>query len=264
MARRNLSVDELARLEARIGLVFRKKELLRVALSLKRNLDWIGDKLLSVVIFEIIEEHDFIFSALNVEKLVSNRALSVIAERIGLFFYVDHGSISEERFYRTKRSADVVEALVGAAWKDQGAEGIRKMVRHLYTGGDHSKSLTLPSLWNIPELVRAKEVALVEKKAVKIEELSSAILPLDESLESCNSNWQPDDPRCKLYSLCTERLRATPRYCARVLEMDGEFVAHVYCRGLQLGRGKGAVEESSHLDAARDALQKIESGELQF
>jgi ribonuclease-3 len=139
-------------IEARIGYVFKNRQLLEEALTHKsfyhesrgkspfynERLEFLGDSVISLIIVEYLylQEHRYDESVLAKMKsyLVSEPVLADIARSISLGDYVFLGKGEEASGGRKKQSilADAMEALIGSVYLDGGFDKANYMVRTLF------------------------------------------------------------------------------------------------------------------------------------
>ncbi len=138
-------------LEARLGIVFGNKKLLRAAfvhssyvhehpeeeLESNERLEFLGDAVLSLVVTELLYNRGRGLSEGQLTRarasLVSTPALAARARALGLGAYLCLGRGEEVAGGRDKPSLleDAMEALIGAAYLDGGLRKARKLVKNL-------------------------------------------------------------------------------------------------------------------------------------
>ena len=220
--------------EKRLGFVFKRKELLRYALthrsyaheaglaSHNERLELLGDAVVGLVVTEALlsrfskmEEGDL--SQLK-SFLVSRRLQAKIAKHLGLSECVLLGT-SEERTGGRNRSsilAGLLEALVGAIYLDQGLGHVRELLE---------KTL-------LPHAIRF------------------------------TSPGELKDPKTKLQELVQGMGLGQPSY--RVIDSKGPdhsptFTVEVNVGSQRMGRGKGKSKKDAERAAATEALTALES-----
>lgn len=227
---------ELATLEERLGVRFRDRSLLDLALrhgsfSHERGrdpaksyerLEFLGDAVLSLVVGDYLYRRDPEINEGGLAKqrarLVNEAALASVAVRLGLGRYLLLGKGEEKGGGRQRPSmlADAVEAVIGAVYIDSGYGVSHAMVTRWL--GDVAE-----------DIQRAGE-----------------------------------DFKSKLQERL-QRRRQMPRY--RIAQEEGPdhartFVAIVEVSGRPLGEGRGRSKKEAEQAAASAALGRIERGEV--
>ncbi|MGH2376643.1 MAG: ribonuclease III [bacterium] len=227
---------ELASLEERLGVRFRDRSLLDLALrhgsfSHERGrdpaksyerLEFLGDAVLSLVVGDYLYRRDPELNEGGLAKqragLVNEAALASVAVRLGLGRYLLLGKGEEKGGGRQRPSmlADAVEAVIGAVYIDSGYGVSHAMITRWL--GDVAE-----------DIQRAGE-----------------------------------DFKSKLQERL-QRRRQMPRY--RIAQEEGPdhartFVAIVEVSGRPLGEGRGRSKKEAEQAAASAALGRIERGEV--
>ena len=224
---------ELARLEARIGHLFRDRSLLERALTHSsyaheegggpdnEALEFLGDSAVGFLVAEklLIRHPDMDEGGLSKFKafLVSRQNLAAVARRCGLGAHLRLGKTAERGDGRSKDSllADALEAVIAAVHLDGGDAATRDLVERLFGG-------------QIDALDRGE----IERQDYKT--------TLQEALQAGG--------------------RPTPRY--RVEETEGPphlpvFHVSLLVEGRVLARGKGGSKKEAEQSAARQALRLL-------
>lgn len=223
---------QLAQLEERLGVRFRDRSLLDLALrhgsfSHERGhdpgksyerLELLGDAVLSLVVSDDLyrryPDMDEGGLAKQRARVVNEAALASVARRLDLGRYILLGRGEEKAGGRTRSSllSDVFEALVGAIYVDSGYG-----VAHAF-------------VWRW----------------------------LIESIEELDTHESPDY-KSQLQEIVQQRERRLPRY--RITGQEGPdhdraFVAVVELGGRVLGKGKGRSKKEAEQAAAESALRR--------
>jgi ribonuclease-3 len=139
------------KLEQSIGYRFRKKALIRMALTHpsyryehpdveddNQRLEYLGDAVLSLICAEHLYRHhpdarEGDMSQLR-SRLTEDRKLAKIGESIGLgaFLLLGHGETKNGGAERASNLADAMEAIVGAAWIDGGMRAAKKVFSRIF------------------------------------------------------------------------------------------------------------------------------------
>ena len=222
------STDE--NLEARIGRTFRKRALLREALTHSsvgerhkhsvdyERLEFLGDRVLGIVVAEHLfetfpnEGEDRLAPRLN--ALVNKDACARAARRIDLGAALILSSSEARTGGRNKDTilADACEALIAAVYLDGGLKAARQFI----------------------ELVWAEEFA--------------------------SAGDAPRDPKTTLQEWSAQRKRPNPHY--EVVERTGPdhapyFVVEVRVEGVEAVRGAGSSKRDAEREAARAMLKSV-------
>lgn len=227
---------ELATLEERLGVRFRDRSLLDLALrhgsfSHERGrdpaksyerLEFLGDAVLSLVVGDYLYRRDPEINEGGLAKqrarLVNEAALASVAVRLGLGRYLLLGKGEEKGGGRQRPSmlADAVEAVIGAVYIDSG----------------YGVSHAMVTRW-----------------------LGDVAEDIERAGEDFKSKLQER----------LQRRRQMPRY--RIAQEEGPdhartFVAIVEVSGRPLGEGRGRSKKEAEQAAASAALGRIERGEV--
>lgn len=264
--------DCLENLQVLIGLKFKNLDWLYRALAVQNRLDFIGDRLLIVALEERVEELFTKNFRPKLGVLVSNKNLCRIARSISLhlcFSAWNKEEVAIQDFYSHKFAADVIEALIGAAWKDQGESGLRSIIAALFA---------FPLNGSSP-FIREDEIEIPQKSLVVLlpkgrllnrSHKSSFVVELVreddvESVESRRLQWSNDDPRVHLDQLCFQHLGSSAEY--KTEDSDGRelfWKVTVSCLGLIFCCGVGESRNLAEQAAAAAALKKIQRGKLRL
>ncbi|TPW32002.1 ribonuclease III [Pararhizobium mangrovi] len=141
---KRLGDHERARLEARIGIVFKDKARLDRALTHAsalgpdranyERLEFLGDRVLGLCIAELLFKR---FSearegelSVRLNQLVSAETCALVADELGLHAFIRTGSDVKKLTSRRMANvrADVMESLIGAIYLDQGLEAARGFI----------------------------------------------------------------------------------------------------------------------------------------
>lgn len=218
-------------LEKKLGIQFKKKELLQEALthrsylnehpasSHNERLEYLGDAVLELLISEHLFERfpEFAEGQMTVLRaaLVNDQMLSKIAHAIDLGSYIrmSKGESQDKGRAREVILANAVEAVVGAIYLDQGIEKARKFVGTFI-------------LFHLDEVLKTKTYR---------------------------------DSKSELQEIIQGTKKVTPTY--RVREESGPahqrtFRVGVYINDECIGEGSGASKQEAELEAARNALSQ--------
>lgn len=226
-------MDDLAKLEKKLGLKFRNPELLIQALvhpsylnenpdftgENNQRLEYLGDALLDFLVGEFLFRR---FSQLAEGELTSLRAalvktkaLAEFARQWDLGQYLFLGRGEEERGSRNRPSllAVAFEALLGAVYLDQGIAPARRLVLKMIE----------------PQMEKVLAQGLKDYKTTLQEQVQAIF-------------------------------HETPAY--RLAEEKGpdhakEFTVEVIVGGKVLGQGRGASKQEAEQEAAREALKSL-------
>lgn len=226
------TVDDLERLEERLGYRFRDRTVLQTALTHRSSahenggaehahyerLEFLGDALLGFIVSDWLYRQD----DQAAEGVLSRRRQSIVrtstlartANRLALGEVIQLGRGEERTGGRRKASllADVFEAVLGAVYIDGGIRSARAFVR--------------------------RHLAPVMREASR-------------------TRGMADDYKTRLQERTQASLRRTPQY--RIVSTTGpahalEFEVEVRLDGRVLGRGSGPNRKQAEQEAARQAL----------
>ena len=222
--------DELARLEAVLGYRFRRRELLRLALTHpsavrpsegdsphNQRLEFLGDAVLQLAItHELYERFGDAGEGLLTEaraRLVNRRCLAARSGNLGLGQYLQMGRCEEASGGRERRSAlgNAFEAVVGAVYLDSGFASAQRWIRRLFQS-ELGKIQLVPSL---------------------------------------------DNPKGELQEMLQSRSSSPPQYQTESVsgpDHDRLFECAAYHEGQELGRGSGKSKKEAESRAALEAL----------
>jgi ribonuclease-3 len=230
--------SSIAQFESRLGIVFRNRTLLELALvhgshvneaqdvrtESNERLEFLGDAVLDMVVAEALyhERPEAGEGELTATRsaLVRRESLAEVARSVGLgaFLRLGRGEASSGGRYKDKNLADALEAVVAAVYLDQGYAIAREFIlRHLQ-----------------PQLEQARaNGATPNYKAM-----------LQEYLQSLN--------------------QTLPHY--RVVSAIGpdhqkEFTAEALLQDTILGSGSGRSRKAAETAAARSALARLQEKE---
>lgn len=224
--------DLLEDLEDKLGIKFRKRELLLEAMIHKsfsnevnislsnERLEFLGDAVLGLVIGEFLlkkfEKDTEGELAKKKAALVSEESLAHVAEELGLekFLLLGKGARKEETGKRSNL-ADFMEAIIGAIYLDKGIRTTKKFI-HDY---------------------------VIEVRSESIEEIL--------------------DTKSALQEYALAHFKKLPRY--RVIGVEGQvhnrtYTVSVELNGKILGFGTGKSKKRAEKDAARKALKRLKEG----
>ncbi len=228
-------MDQLDSLEDSLGVVFRDKELLRLALihssyvnenpeeypESNERLEYLGDAHVGLVVaHELFERYpdrpEGELTALRSE-LVRGETLARIAQslRLGQYLFMGKGEEANGGRERHSNLAAAFESLVGALLVDQGYGASRDFVLRILSD----------------------EIASVTKRS-----------------------GAPKNPKSTLQEIVQRRGGPSPSY--RIIEVSGEdhereFTAEVVVRGEVVGRGTGRRKSLAERAAAQQALEVL-------
>ena len=228
------SPGDLAKLERALGITFRQKALLQLALvhgsyvnehadatpESNERLEFLGDAVLDMLVGEEVYKKfpDAPEGELTVlrAQVVKDESLAHVASRIGVGTLLLLGQGEEATGGRTRPSnlAAAIEALIAAAFLDQGYEAAKKMTLHL----------------------------------------------LSEDLAKLSDQHVPTDPKSVLQGLAQQQGHQAPLY--RLVREFGpdhakEFEVEVLVDGVALGSGRGRRKSEAEREAAAQALSKL-------
>jgi ribonuclease-3 len=149
-----VDIDKLDELQQRLGVTFKRPDWLQQALAADDvtdgpggasdhgRLEYLGDSVLNLCIkdllFETQDEHEGLLTV-RYSQMTSNRQLAKVSRQLKLPAYIlryheqEEAQPVVETEQRWKKDADVVEAVVGAIFRDQGYEVARTVVeRHIW------------------------------------------------------------------------------------------------------------------------------------
>jgi ribonuclease III len=226
-------VSDLSKLEKKLGLNFKSKELLQESLTHRsylneypsagaqnERLEFLGDAVLELIVSVYLfrnypDEQEGRLTSLRA-ALVNYQTLSRVAKEIGLenFLRLSKGEAKDVGRARDVILANAIEALIGAIYLDAGYENAEDFI----------------------------------KKVV--------IVHLDEIIEGELYR----DPKSTLQELVQEKIKVTPIY--RVLSESGpdhskEFIVGVFFGEEQKAEGKGASKQEAEMEAAKAALEDL-------
>lgn len=141
----------IKKLEKIIGYRFRNKQLLIEALTHpsykseninikydNQRLEYLGDAVLSLILADYLynEFCDLTEGELSIlrSNLSNDETLSLVAldNKIGEFLLLGKGEENSGGYERKSNLADLLEAILGAAWIDSKIKGPLKIIKHLY------------------------------------------------------------------------------------------------------------------------------------
>ncbi len=143
------SEEDYAAIEARLGLVFNDRSLLgralthRSALGLKERADYerlefLGDAVLDLSVAHLLsdlhpEAREGELSKMRA-ALVNTQALAVVARQLNLgpFIRLGRGELASGGAQRPSILADVIEAVIGAVYRDRSYEEALKMIERIF------------------------------------------------------------------------------------------------------------------------------------
>jgi ribonuclease-3 len=233
-ARSPLSADEaqgLEDLQARVGVRFRKTELLREAMTHaswnnergeasgpghdNERLEYLGDAVLELVVGEYLFKRFPLYDEGQLTQLraalVNTVSLARLAERLGLgdSLLLGRGAAKTGARQLPSLLANSFEALIGAIFLDQGY-----------------RVATRVFLQNIGDL----------------------------------ADWTDENHKGKLQELAQERFSSTPHYRVSAIGGPGhkrEYRAEAVVDGKVVGEGRGGTKQAAEQAAAHAALQKL-------
>jgi ribonuclease-3 len=175
MAKHDVSADQLAKLQDKIGYHFREPALLRQALTHKSHsktnnerLEFMGDAVLGYLVGNMLYRHypDVQEDALSLMRaqLVRGKTLAQVALTIHLSDHLLLGSGELRSGGRQRASilADALEAVIGAVHEDGGIEAAQRLVQQLFQGltrGLDAESLKDPKT-RLQELLQGQGLEL--------------------------------------------------------------------------------------------------------
>ena len=223
---------DYSKLENKININFKKRDLLQIALThrsyLNENrsyalphnerLEFLGDAVLEVITTEYLyrnfENPEGELTNLR-SSLVNYRLLSEIAREIGLedFILLSRGETKDTGRARQVILANAIEALIGAIYLDQGL--------------DKAKDF-------IDAFILVKLPAILKEQTYL-------------------------DPKSSLQEIVQEKMSITPNY--KVISESGPdhaktFVVGVYIDDRLIGQGTGPSKQDAEVEAAKNALSK--------
>ena len=226
---------DLGELEGRLGVAFRNKELLRLALvhssyfyenpgafaASNQRLEFLGDAVIGVAVAEELFRRNPAWSEGELthvrSTLVSGETLSEVARRLdlGRELYMGKGAEGVGTRDRSSCLAAALEAVVGAVFLEQGYGPASDLVSRLIPVEDG----------------RAAEEAV------------------------------PQNAKSALQELLQGRGKTAPSYLTAKsggTEHEPVFTAAVRLRGRVLGRGTGSSKADAEREAAAEALEALE------
>ncbi len=224
---------ELSALEKKLGVNFKKEDLLTEALTHRsylneyprwrlphnERLEYLGDAVLELLVSEELfekfpKEPEGQLTVLRA-ALVNYQILARVAETVGLqsFILMSRGERKDTGRAREVILANAIEAVIGAIYVDQGLEKVRGFVK---------------------KFVMAN---------------------LDDVLETKSYR----DAKSELQEIVQEKLKVTPNY--NVLDEAGPahkrtFRMGVYFGGKLIASGEGPSKQEAEIEAAKNALKK--------
>jgi ribonuclease-3 len=222
------------RLQARLGIVFQRRELLLLALTHRsfsaeaehgesnERLEFLGDAVLGLVIAEELYRRNSSWKEGDLTRaraaVVDEPALLAVAQQwhLGTFLRVSHAEEASGGRARRAILSDTVEAIIGACYLDQGLEAARAVILHAF-----AFLLDAPGGQNFSR-----------------------------------------DYKTRLQELYQARHQAAPGY--HVVSEDGPphdktFLVVVTFHGQELGRGSGKSKKEAAQQAAAAALSTVEA-----
>ncbi len=225
--------ENFKKLEEKIGITFKNKDLLIEALTHRsylnefpnwrlphnERLEFLGDAVLELVVSEELFRKfpNYPEGQMTVLRaaLMNYQTLAMVAEGIGLddFILLSRGEKKDIGKAREVILANAIEAVIGAIYLDQGMEIVRNFVS---------------------KFVMANLGTIMKTKSYK-------------------------DSKSELQEIIQDRLRITPAY--RVLEESGPAHKRLFKIGVYFGdeliaEGSGASKQEGELEAAKEALKK--------
>jgi len=227
-------MKDFSKLEAKIGLKFKKEDLLKQAvvhrsylnehpdfgLNHNERLEFLGDAVLEIIVTEYLyykfpdtPEGDLTNWRAS---LVNTKMLATIADEIGLeeYLYLSRGEAKDKNSKaRQYILANAVEALIGAIYLDQSTRAAKRFIKE------------------------------------------NIIIKLDNILE----NQLYLDPKSKFQEKAQDQYGVTPHY--KVLGESGPDHSKIFEVGLYLGdelisKGKGLSKQEAQIKAAANGLKK--------
>jgi ribonuclease-3 len=222
---------DLEKLEKKLGIPFKNKDLLTEALTHRsylnefprwhlphnERLEYLGDAVLELLVSEELftKFPTYPEGQLTVLRaaLVNYQILAKVAEGLGLvnFILMSRGEKKDTGKAREVILANAMEAVIGAIYLDQGFEEMRPFVRKFVMSN------------------------------------------LDEVLTTRSYK----DAKSELQEMTQEKLKVTPNY--RILEESGPAHKRIFKMGVYFGdkliaSGEGASKQEAELEAAKNAL----------
>lgn len=224
---------ELSALEKKLGVNFKKEDLLTEALTHRsylneypkwrlphnERLEYLGDAVLELIVSEELferfpKEPEGQLTILRA-ALVNYQILALVAERIGLqdFILMSRGERKDTGRAREVILANTMESVIGAIYLDQGLEKVRAFAKKFVMA-------------NLDEVLKTKSYK---------------------------------DAKSELQEIVQEKLKFTPTYS--VIEESGPahkriFTMGVYFNGKFIASGEGLSKQEAELEAAKNALKK--------
>ncbi len=221
-------------LEARLGHVFARRDLLAAALTHSsyvaesdapgvpesQRLEFLGDAVLSAVAAEWLVAHCADWREGTLTKVRSRLTNATTLARVARQLQLDtclrlgRSLVRQTGRARHKPLADTLESLLGALWLDGGVEVVRAVFRTWFA----------------------------------------------DEIQTALAAGSDDNPKGDLQELLQKHHAPAPRYA--VLAQDGpphapRFVCAVFCGNRQLGEGGGASKREAEVQAARAAIGRI-------
>lgn len=223
---------DLSKLENKIKVNFKNKDLLQMALthrsylnenrsyalSHNERLEFLGDAVLELITTEYLyrnfQNPEGELTNLR-SSLVNYRLLAEIARDIDIEDHIllSRGEAKDTGRARSVILANALEALIGAIYLDQGTEQAKAFIENFV-------------LVKLPEIMKAEAYL---------------------------------DPKSRLQEIVQERMAVTPSY--EVLSQTGPdhakiFVVGVYIDDRLIGEGNGPSKQDAEVEAAKNALTK--------
>ena len=232
---RSQPLDNLDKLEKKVGHAFRNRSLLRTALTHasylnesggeeqedNERLEFVGDAVLQFVVSEYLYKKypGESEGALTVRRssVVGRKQCAVMARRLRLedFILVGKGERSQAGGVKQSILSNAFEAIIAALYLDGGMRAARRFVLNM----------------------------------------------LSES--SPEGTIADENYKARLQILCQKESKGLPSY--RIVSAEGPehaktFEVEVFVKGVPLGRGKGATKKAAEQKAAQQALEKLDDG----
>ncbi len=225
---------QIKKLEKTIGYSFKKKEMLRRALTHKsyaheqnwapeeqnERLEFLGDAVLELAVSELLMERYPSFSEGDLSKLrasiVNEKQLADFAKKfeVGGYLYLGRGEEQTSGREKTSLLADAYEAILGGIYLDRGFKQAVQVIRDHYS-----------------KLLGTK--------------------PPEDFFQ---------DHKTELQERCQSLFRAIPRYklvAERGPDHDKTFLVEIYIRNELMGAGTGHNKKEAEQLAAKEALEKL-------
>lgn len=258
----------MADVEQRLGITFRRSRLLKQALTVgappitshgkplpsHRQLEYLGDKVLSLLLAVVslrVDSHSPP-AKLAQQQISSNRHLGRVAQYLGLGQFVMHADEAAQEKRGTghqpkngNQLANVMEAILGAVFLDRGLAAAERLVM----------------------VIMATEVIDTVAVAEKPRELVAGTIQKRPRRQRGRAQWvRVNSPRAIFRELVrTQDETFKPRFfIVQEGDLQGarNFIYEIWLRsygdtrcGRCLGRGSGQTREAAMDEAARDALR---------